>query len=596
MRHGAYYVFSRNLALMQLKRFGRKITRRNSKTNESIANGLPWAALGACLPLLVFYEVYSLFLAEVSQPATRIMPFFWFLYAGLLFFSVSMVAWCVNKTLALITFSAFFVFCVWSTKLSFTPQFLDLHAYVKWTIGVSAFAIIFLIAKKLSSRGKWAPIGLGAVLLVVFVVAPSLSKDATHVLQDPDFLTTSQRAFEEGYDSAAQKLSLFSAVRLKSKPNFYIMVFDSLVPVEVADLFYGSGSAGYATELSNYFIRPRGFTAQNYIWSKNSMREIMWLGFPDESGGYDYFNGMLDSPLANLFRSNGYDVTTGYTTTYWGETGDYITDYLHLASAPLQLRQTTLCIDNGDSFASRLRAFGICSLIGPFAAFPSLGRLLDTLISIAPQTDHPNASWHRAVDNHIRLSAASATPKLTFLYTYTPIGHTKLDYDHAIDADRMNYVKHFKKYSRLAGIVIQNLVDTIFEVDKDAIVILAGDHGAGISRKSSGAPWFKVIDEQMVALGLMKTANQCVTVHESGGFVPNPLGYHTVSSAVISVLSCLADDDTLPERVPFPPPSRITKELQQLPVGVGWEEFLRSHISKELLMTFPNVDESEVDN
>lgn len=557
-----------------------------SKPSESIANGLVWAALGSCLPLLIFYEVYLLFLAEVSQPATRIMPFFWLIYSGLAFFLVSFVSWCLNRLLSLIVFSGWTIFSVWSLKLAFMPQFFGLDEKFRLGLVLLLLVVVFLVVERLSRDGPWVPLRLGFIALIIFIAVPQLRYSAIITSGEKFGLSNDHQLRTENDSPSPQNFSVFSDIQLKTKPNLYILLYDSLIPPEVADIFFGLRSAGYATELSNLFIRPRGVTAQNSVPSKPSMREIMWLGAPPEGGSYDYFNGVQDSPLANLFRSNGYAVTTGYTTTYWGEAGDFISDHLYLSPAPLQLQETTLCIDSGLSFASRLRSFGICAVLGPFDSTPSLKRIARLLVA-DEKYFNTNASWRRAVDNQIRSNASSDAPQLTFLYTYTPVGHTKLDYDHAVVSDRSEYVSHFKRLSGLAGLVIRDLFETVQTVDKNAIVIVAGDHGTYISRKSVDSS-FLTVDRQLVALGLMRTENQCVEWHENNGFVPNPLGYHTVSSVLISILSCLAEDDTLAARLPFPPSHRIPYELLQVPRAIDLEKFVREHISDELLTTLPS--------
>ena len=571
-----------------------------SEFQESLATTLAWSMLGACLPHLIFFEVYTLFLAEVSQPETRSMPFYWLTYVGATFFFVSIIAWCLNRILALLVFSVWAIFSIWSLKLAFLPQFFELHGYIQVVSGILALVVVFLVVKRVSQSGPWAAIGLGFAALLLFFAVPNLSShDIGNHSEATRDIAIGQPPETEANILQTANFPAFSNIQFKTRPNFYIFLYDSLIPPEVADLFFGPGAAGYAADLSKHFIRPSGVTAQNNVPSKPSIREIMWLGVPpSDNSNWQYFTGVFDSPLSSLFRANGYQITTGYTTTKWGEAGDYINDHLYLASAPQQLQETTLCIDNGSSLMNQLSAFGMCKIIGRLASMPSLKKMLATLASDDQKSDVPNASWHRAVDNQIRLNASSDAPQLTFLYTFTPVGHTKKSYHHDSVSDRSEYIGHFKEKSLLAGLVIRSLVETIQETDKGAVVIVAGDHGTFISRRGSAATnfrggnvYFSLVDRHMVALGLMRTEHKCVEQQERDGFIPNQRGYHTVSSVVISVLSCLADDESLAQRLPSPPYESLNDEMRKIPSDADLTKFIHSHLSEELRMTFPSKDQ-----
>lgn len=550
-------------------------------SRNSFIHHLAWSLLCACLPALIFYEIYSIFWTEVSHPATRSMPVLWLVYSGLAICLLSLIAWSIRPVFGQLVFTIVAVFSSWSMKLAFMPQFFELSEPVKAAIVAIFTVLVFLSVRKLSRKGLWTPLGLSIALLFMFVAAPQLTSAGSlpkisSIAEQPEEPLGNQPLSTP----RSEIFDLLRGVQFSDKPNFYVFLYDSLIPPEVADIFFGAGSTGYSSVLEKSFIRPSGVTAQNAVPSKRSIRSVMWLDTPPDRG-FDYFNGKLDSPLPHLFRANGYQITTGYTTMYWGEEiGDYINEYLYLASAPPQLQETTLCIENGEGLSDKFRAFGICAALGPFSAMPSPSRIVAQIYAEPSIEKRPNEAWHRVVENHIRLSANSDMPQFTFLYTYTPIGHTKKTYDHNNESDRSEYITHFKGRSNLARLVLEDLVEVVKDADNDAVVIIAGDHGTWISRASDDLN-FRIVDRNLVAIGLLKTENRCSRRHETEGFIPNKGDYHTISTSILSVVACLAEDPTIPVKLP-------TKSISRISNGISLEQFISENISTELQATLPN--------
>jgi len=528
---------------------------------------------------MIFFEVYSLFWKEVSHTATRVIPLLWLAPISTSIFVVTLLTWLIRPVLGQIVFIATLIFSLWTLKLMFLAEFNDWDQFSQFFLLASLGSIGLLAIGRLSAGGALVPLGTGILAMLILVITPMF----TNIALDAERSITSHNQEDQ---NLAPDFTAFSEINLLEKPNIYVLLYDSLIPPEVANLFFGRESASYGATIQEHFIQPTGITAQNDVpptrSTKHSIRSVMWL---DTAGAkdHDYFNGVQDSPLSSLFRANNYEVYTGYVSTFWGdEVGSHISDYLHLASAPMKLEETTLCIDVGDDLIGSLRGFGICKVLGAFSVMPSVKTVLAHRTQPhEPKKKRRGEDWHRVIENHIRMSAYSAAPQFSFFYTFTPIGHAKTAYDHSVAADREQYVKHFTTRSPLARLVIEDIVKVIHETDKNAIVLVAGDHGTLISKKRSPDDPFSLVDRHLISIGLMRTENQCVKKHQQTGFIPNKGGYHTISSALLSVVACLANDISIPERLP----TLFRKEFS----GVrSLEEFVQQNIDQELRATFPN--------
>lgn len=538
-----------------------------------------WSLLCACLPILIFFEVYSLFWREVSHTATRVIPLLWLGPISALIFITTLLSWLVRPLLGQVVFITTLVFSLWTLKLMFLAEFNDWGQFSQFFLLGTLGSIGLIAIRRLSAGGALVPVGTGILAILIFVTTPILT--STSRSSERSIISVNQEN-----QNFAPDLSAFSEISLLEKPNIYVLLYDSLIPPEVATLFFGSESAPYEATLQQYFIQPEGLTAQNDVpptrSTKHSIRSVMWL----DTGGakdHDYFNGVQDSPLSSLFMANNYEVYTGYVSTFWGdEIGSHISDYLHLAAAPLKLEETTLCIDVGDDLIGSLRGFGICKVLGPFSVMPSAQTAFAHLTGpIEPTKKRRGEDWHRVIENHIRMSAYSDTPHFSFFYTFTPIGHAKTAYDHAVAADREQYVEHFTTRSPLARLVIEDIVKVIKEADNNAIVLVAGDHGTLISKKRRPDDPFSLVDRHLISIGLMRTENRCVKKHQQAGFIPNKGGYHTISSALLSVVACLANDKSIPDKLP-------TLFRREFSGARSLEEFVQQNIDQELRATFPD--------
>ena len=99
--------------------------------------------------------------------------------------------------------------------------------------------------------------------------------------------------------------------------------------------------------------------------------------------------------------------------------------------------------------------------------------------------------------------------------------------------------------------------------------------------KGSKDEGFRRVDRHGVALGVLKSSNKCSQFYESHDFKANKSGYHTISTVVLSLVSCLAKSPDLLHHIPIVP--RFSEDE----VGASLEEFISVNLNDGILRTFP---------
>jgi len=381
----------------------------------------------------------------------------------------------------------------------------------------------------------------------------------------------------EADDSYLTFVKSLGDIKLSTRPNVYVFIFDSLIPKPVANLFFGEGSASYYDVIDKHFVVPESVTMQDNIPSKPSLRSVMWLDTIDREqfegqAKNGEFPGRIDSPLSHIFRANNYFVTSGYDRQAWGKSGRFIDQWM----SPQPVFGTTLlCIEPESSIIDHLRGFGICPLLGPYDRMPTLKKLFSDLVSEPESGNARERVWREMVSNHIETSGKSDQPQFTLVYIFDPIGHAwkRISFDHAESV--REYRDYFIEKSKAAAEYLIELIEQIKKTERESLFLVAGDHGTLISTWTRDAG-FTTVDKRAVAIALWKSNHPCAGAIEREGFIPNEEGYHTISTAIRTILACLAEDPTEVERLP------LVAKMTQEEVGKSWEEFLSKHINAEI--------------
>jgi len=590
-----------------------------------------WLVVSFVLPIAFFSETIILLEEVAESSSTWLMPIWWIALWGVVFFLGGIFISWLHRTAGLAALVIVAVFSLFFLKFEYIPHFVGLSSAVKLACALVVVAVGFVVVRRLKILERAPSPVLVLATITVFVGIPAASTKwfsheqstqrissralqacyAAYVDRYSD-LRAAYAARPRGLSKAqwgeshykkfgkaskrrlpgncghlhfpatlatdAEYLEFFESlegIEFRERPNIYLIVFDALIPKMVSELFFGEGSAAHYNALERNFLMPQGVTMQDYIPSKPSLRSVMWLDTMAPTAlwaktKHGEFSGWADSPFARLFRSNGYQITTGFFREFWPQKGKFIDRWVTLGPA---FENTMLCFESEESLIEKLKGFGICSLLGEYSSFPSPQKLISGFFTNS-LNEAPYERWKRQVLGYLEENSPSADPKIKFLYVFDPIGHTPKGFSFKDPALR-KYREYFLAKSKEAEAYLNQIVGRLERADPEAILLVAGDHGAlmSIGSKDRG---FATVDKRAVAIALWKSQHPCVDTINREGFTPNSEGYHTISTAIRSVLSCLAKDPAQVDRLPIV--ARFPKEE----IGSSWEEFLSRNINDDI--------------
>ncbi len=334
-----------------------------------------------------------------------------------------------------------------------------------------------------------------------------------------------------------------------SKPNIYMLSFDSLAPKEKFSKYLNLTSLKYQHILDeNYYTYNNSLSF--FVPTAASLATIMNLGRDPsnyEGKGRRFFSGQDESPLSSIFKNNGYKFYTGFPSYALGSPGEYIDGYIESSKSELVLH-SKLCLAPGRSLAARMRGGFFCPVYGRMYAYG-----YNALNLFVDESFSNKDAWIDRVYNHIDFAATSKNPIATFIHTYTPIGHTSLGYDHNNEVDREEYRNYVIKNLVLLEENLSQITSKINEIDPGSILMIFGDHGMYLSGEADkyANPKFYYGDRHEVLISILQNKNYCANKEAAS----EPKDHNTVASVLISLFSCLSrepvsesnmyEDDTL---------------------------------------------------
>ena len=573
-------------------------------------------------PPAFFAETIILLSQTLRDSATWLLPVWWVLICGIAIFFVGLILTRLNNTLGKVALISVLIFSLFSLKLEYIESFIALSESLRIGTAIFLFAIGWLLFFKLDIARRPPSIILILSALTVLVVVPLVTATDLMLKREPQDSASEPlaRCFSEYVDSyedlgdafssaagnpnkadwgeanfkshgyfegrglsiGCLEIWLASQISFKTTPNVYILIFDSMIPEEVSDVFFGHGSAEYGPIMKEHFYIPDGVTLQESVPTKNSIQEIMWLGLLNTPRWYNHhpyyqaFPGRINSPLLQLFRSNGYSVTTGYKVDYWGQPGPYIDHWLTIEST---IAQSLLCQARGEGVEDKMAGFGVCSILG---SFTGIRDLLESMVSLAvgnPKESKNERKFGSKVMEYLKRVPLSKTPQLNFFYQYGFTRHAKPSTVLMKKSKFLRYRDQFKEGSSRLAAYLADLIRVLEEKDKTSILLIAGDHGTLISGGDKWPERSRLVDRNGVAIGVLKSENECARTIGESGFTPNKNGYHTIPTVILSLVECLSGDDTIIDRLPITP---IIKEKW---ITNSWEEFIQRNLAPSSLET-----------
>ena len=258
-------------------------------------------------------------------------------------------------------------------------------------------------------------------------------------------------------------------VEFNAKPNVYLISFDALIPeIIFKKLFKSNESAKYHAELNKNFYAFKNYFA-NAVPTKNSLGSLLLLEQDlylnmDVKFRHSVFNGIVPSPLFEVFKHNGYEVNTLFENGYFGrQKGPYVDNYF---------------VDD--------KITGACKFIPePKAIYAFFGycAILKTKFIRNIQKIFGNAKLDPV--EHLLKSmlekSQSDAPQIFLAYMYTP-GHTLLDHNSKSKNDLEKFREMYMQNSRKTAEYLKQIVGYLQKEDPDSILYVFGDHGAYLSR------------------------------------------------------------------------------------------------------------------
>ncbi|WP_372841388.1 hypothetical protein [Phaeovulum sp.] len=388
----------------------------------------------------------------------------------------------------------------------------------------------------------------GVAAILVLVLAATEARPLTRIAGAVALAIVPLMSLTNGPGSAADDarlsdenralLAQYAQIRLREKPNIYLISFDAMIGLPSAEKFLGLDRLAYVDKLNalGATIVPDVFATDTP--SVESFDALMILDDHWHFKGAGYFSGRRPSPVSELFRANGYDVETGSSIPfYFGAAGPYVNSHLFISKN--FITDSSLC-----KFATPAvhdyGAFGFCRLEKYFTT--------DVIFDLAavkanPAAPYFDSNWHRVLLERIA-RPVQPQPRLVIYYYYYPIGHAPNDFVSYDAAQLAAYKQRFLTQADKAAEVIDEIYAAIHRTDPNAIILVFGDHGLKISRT---ADWntdteFWVQDNHAVLAAYLGSGTTCARPQLAPPYEAE--GYTTLGRMLAGVIRCLAEDGT----------------------------------------------------
>ena len=472
-----------------------------------------------------FALVFALFALEptvlLSKAETLYMVVPLARFLGLCFvisITCLLVASKISRMTFLVTLSVLLTVTVISLRASFHPVISSLSIEFFLFCSFLTFAFFYSVANYFFKAAKKPNL---SVFLWVTIIG----------LSSPAFFYIKTSFTSNKIDSDTAK-----TFNLNDKPNIYLLSYDSFVPQSIAREYLSINSVPYQNILDDQF-NEFSSSLSFHVPSRPSINDVMRLGQKRSQLNFLSFSGNAPSLLSSILPKNGYKLTTGYKGLYFGSGGPFIDQSLFPSFA--QIESSVLCI--AQRKLERVQAFLICD-VARYLSKNYRNNLYKFLFGSELRKIKKN--WHDIVLEQFRLNRQSKEPVFTYLYTYNPIGHTSLTYDHNISDQRSDYQAYFQKNAETLSKQISELSDQIRKYDPTSVVIIFGDHGAYLSRSSKieDNPEFFIKDRHRIVIAMAKTNHRC-SKPENLKIEEN---FQTPSRLLASVFLCLSDKDQRP--------------------------------------------------
>ena len=311
-------------------------------------------------------------------------------------------------------------------------------------------------------------------------------------------------------------------ISFRETPNLYFVSFDALAPRPILKKYFGLETTKFHDSFNMSFRRFENFFA-NSVPTKDSLNTVLALDVDAyssqrgqlESMSYNpdlsLFSGRNPSNLLGILHRNGYESTSIYVDSYFGEEkGQYIDKYITFYNK-------TVC----NLLDIDIRGFA-------FWGYCRFGR----------------ADWLIALDRsaeQITKVNADAKPQFVLAHLYAP-GHADNQFRHDDAGELEEYRAVYVDWSERAARYLNSIIRHLEENDPGAILFVYGDHGVFLSRglRFEDDPEF-VFQDNYGILGGVYPRDTCAAWFDEA----QVQGWMTTLDAVHALLRCLSGGESL---------------------------------------------------
>ncbi|WP_139247803.1 hypothetical protein [Hyphomicrobium sp. CS1GBMeth3] len=419
-----------------------------------------------------------------------------------------------NRNVTLAFGAAFSVANAWSMHLVLIEQFADLPRVLKvlaLILGMAALTALFLFVAR-SRRLFYATSGVIAAFIAINVAGAILAE------RDAPRLAQAQDAPSHTFGTTASpKIKL---VEFTTKPNVYLIGFESAAPAATLQRYLGLADAPLpkAFHERGFRVFPNTFSegmATRQAWHALLAMDADYAAAVSETLGKGHlFAGTKPSPLLQIFKHNGYEITAHYRSSYIAPIkGPHVDRYI-LAK----------------DFSPCDRGF-LPPKVAPYVFWNACGIRAGWFPDPVKPAD-PIDQIHST----IVAAASKATPQLVIAHTARPV-HTPSKGWTGSESEYEDFRPRYLKASNQAVANLDRILSAIKQLDPSAIILAFGDHGPTLSRNKSfdDDPLFFVQDRFGVLAGT-HPKDACADNFD------NPIsdGYYTTPELARLLVRCLA--------------------------------------------------------
>ena len=312
----------------------------------------------------------------------------------------------------------------------------------------------------------------------------------------------------------------YSVFKLNSKPNIHVIMLDALTTSPLTQEFLGieNQATDYLASLDDVkYARPFGYSESSS--TRKSWGTLFQLGQSIDKLDYLAFSGQKPSRLTKLLRENGYIISTGFSSTFFGwKKGTWINHYyLHQGSPDLKYDLSCVAGKGKLRFCSKF----------------SRSQFSKIFSSNDERTDHIKEWSDTVIDVIDKAEKNISTPLFSAFHIYLP-GHVSNEF---VSGDPKMLSEFRQEHSRRIQRV-KAFLEKVQQLRKrypESIFIVSGDHGLHLSRTAPDSERrFKTLDEHGIALALLNASNLCLSSLEW----LDSLGYLTPSRMLTASLTC----------------------------------------------------------